>query len=103
MNNQETYFIPTNFTDAGRVFGLFELRNLIEALVLTLPLLLVSLRFLPFSLTVRIVAALIVSVPIGGFGLIGIGDDSLTRWLGSWWRWQKARRQIYYRGEVERK
>ena len=38
--NEETYYIPNNFTDAGRVFGLFEIRNLIEALVLTLPLLL---------------------------------------------------------------
>ena len=33
----DSYFIPTNFTDAGRVMGLFELRNLIEALILTLP------------------------------------------------------------------
>ena len=26
----ETYHIPANFTDAGRVMGLFELRNLVE-------------------------------------------------------------------------
>ena len=29
--NYEVYHIPTNFTDAGRVMGLFELRNLVEA------------------------------------------------------------------------
>ena len=28
----ETYYIPTNFTDAGRVMGLFEIRNMIEAM-----------------------------------------------------------------------
>ena len=32
--NYEVYHIPTNFTDAGRVMGLFELRNLVEAVLL---------------------------------------------------------------------
>ena len=36
--NYEVYHIPTNFTDAGRVMGLFELRNLVEAVLLTLSL-----------------------------------------------------------------
>lgn len=101
--NEETYYIPNNFTDAGRVFGLFEIRNLIEALVFTLPLLLLCFKLLPFELSVKLVVALAVAVPIGGFTLIGIGDDSLTRWLGCWWRWRRARRRIYYRGEVKRK
>ena len=35
--NPDTYFIPANFTDAGRVGGIFPLRNVIEALVLGLP------------------------------------------------------------------
>ena len=35
--NYEVYHIPTNFTDAGRVMGLFELRNLVEAVLLMLP------------------------------------------------------------------
>ena len=37
MQNEDIYFIPVNFTDAGRVLGLFELRNCIEAAVLALP------------------------------------------------------------------
>ena len=85
MSN-ETYYIPTNFTDAGRVMGLFELRNLIEAVVLTLPILYLCLAFVPLSMTPKIIVTLTVLVPVGGFGLIGINDDSLTRWLGSWWR-----------------
>ena len=28
----ETYHIPVNFTDAGRLFGIFEIRNAIEAM-----------------------------------------------------------------------
>ena len=99
----ETYYIPTNFTDAGRVMGLFELRNLIEAVVLTLPILYLCLAFVPLSMTPKIIVTLTVLVPVGGFGLIGINDDSLTRWLGSWWRWRKGRRLITYRGECTKK
>ena len=102
MSN-ETYYIPTNFTDAGRVMGLFGLRNLIEAVVLTLPILYLCLAFVPLSMTPKIIVTLTVLVPVGGFGLIGINDDSLTRWLGSWWRWRKGRRLITYRGECKKK
>ena len=101
--NEETYYIPNNFTDAGRVFGLFEIRNFIEALILTLPLLLLCFKLLPFELSVKLIIALSVAVPIGGFALIGIDGDSLTRWLGGWWHWRRARRRICYRGEVKSK
>ena len=33
----ETYYIPTNFTDAGRVMGLFEIRNMVESILLAGP------------------------------------------------------------------
>ena len=37
----ETYHIPVNFTDAGKLFGVFEIRNAVETAVsythLTLP------------------------------------------------------------------
>ena len=94
------YHIPTNFTDAGRIMGLFELRNLIEAAILTIPVLYLCIAFLPFKLTTKIIVILMVIVPLGGFGLIGINDDSMTRWLGCWWRWRRRRRIILFRGEV---
>lgn len=47
--NYEVYHIPTNFTDAGRVMGLFELRNLVEAVLLTLPALYLCIAFLPLD------------------------------------------------------
>ena len=98
--NYEVYHIPTNFTDAGRIMGLFELRNLIEAAILTIPVLYLCIAFLPFKLTTKIIVILMVIVPLGGFGLIGINDDSMTRWLGCWWRWRRRRRIILFRGEV---
>ena len=79
--NYEVYHIPTNFTDAGRVMGLFELRNLVEAVVLTIPVLYLCIAFLPFALSTKIMVTLVVIVPVGGFGLIGVNDDSMTHWL----------------------
>lgn len=100
--NYEVYHIPTNFTDAGRVMGLFEIRNLVEAVILTLPVLYLCIAFLPLPLTPKIVVTLVIGVPLGGFGLVGVSDDSLTRWLGSWWRWRRGRRLITFRGEVSK-
>lgn len=101
--NYESYWIPVNFTDAGRAFGLFETRNLIEAVLLTLPVLYLCVRLLPFALTTKLVVTLTIIVPVGGFALIGISDDSLTRWLAGWLRWRRQRRIMYYRGEANRK
>ena len=60
--NYEVYHIPTNFTDAGRVMGLFELRNLVEAVVLTIPVLYLCIAFLPFALSTKIMVTLVVIV-----------------------------------------
>lgn len=57
--------------------GLFELRNLVEAVILTVPALYLCIAFLPFGLTAKIIVTLVVVVPVGGFGLIGINDDSI--------------------------
>ena len=61
----ETYYIPANFTDAGRVIGLFELRNLVEAVILVLPVLYFCLVLLPLELTAKITVTLIIVVQIG--------------------------------------
>lgn len=53
--NYEVYHIPSNFTDAGRIMGLFELRNLVEAVILTVPALYLCIAFLPFGLTAKII------------------------------------------------
>ena len=100
--NYEVYHIPTNFTDAGRVMGLFELRNLVEAVVLTIPVLYLCIAFLPFALSTKIMVTLVVIVPVGGFGLIGVNDDSMTHWLEDWGRWRRRRRIILFRGEVRK-
>ena len=96
----DVYHIPVNFTDAGRLFGLFEIRNAIEAVLLTVPVLFACIAYLPLALTPKVVVTMILVVPLGGFVLMGISDDSLTRWLSFWWRWRERRRLMLYRGEV---
>ena len=98
--NYETYYIPANFTDAGRIFGLFEIRNVIEALLLGVPVLALSFRFLPFALTTKIIVTLIFFIPVAGFAMMGISGDSLSRYLKSWLGWRKSRRVLTYRGEA---
>lgn len=95
--NSEPYMIPVNFTEAGRIMGLFEIRNTVETVVLTVPLLYFCMAMLSLALTAKIIVTLTLAVPVGGFALTGIGDDSLTQWLWSWYRWRKSRRLLYHR------
>ena len=75
-----------------------RLRNLVEAVLLTLPALYLCIAFLPLDLTPKIIVTLTIIVPLGGFGLIGISDDSMTRWLGSWWKWRDPAGLSYFEG-----
>lgn len=96
----ETYYIPANYTDAGKLFGLFEIRNAIEAVLVGLPTLAFCAVCLPLELTWKIIVSLFLLVPVVGFALIGLKDDSLTRYLRTWWTWRRKRRVMTYRGEV---
>lgn len=101
MDNEDTYFIPANFADAGRVFGMFELRNCIEAVVLAAPTLGICMLIahqLTVSLTIKLIISLCLLVPVCGFALIGIRDDSLSRFLSVYFRWRRHRRIILNKG-----
>lgn len=95
-----SFIIPVNFTDAGKLMGAFHIRNAIEAFVLTIPPTLLMLRFLPFSFTTKLMLSITLCVPIAGFALIGVNDDSLSQFLITWLRFRKKRRVITYRGSI---
>ena len=96
--NHDSYHIPANYTDAGRLMGLFAIRNTIEAALLAVPLCYLCFVFLPFDLTTKIIVAMVLTIPTGGFALIGINDDCLTRFLATWWRWRLGRHILTFRG-----
>ena len=75
----ETYHIPVNYTDAGKLFGLFEIRNVVEAVLIGLPVLALCARFLPLVITWKITVSLFFLVPTVGFALIGLKDDKIPK------------------------
>ena len=95
------FFIPTNFEDSGKLMGVFNMRNVIEAGILSLPFIFLIFKLVPVSLTWKLIIAAIFSIPVGGFALIGINDDPLTVFVKNWWRWLRNRKIIEYRGEVK--
>ena len=101
QQNEDIYYIPVNFTDAGRVLGLFELRNCIEAAVLAVPtvgLCTLIANLTPFSLTVKLIISLCLLVPACGFALVGIRDESLSRFLITYFHWRTSRRIALNKG-----
>lgn len=95
---ETTVFIPTNFTDAGKLFGIFEIRNVIECICLCIPMTLLLILLSPFGITGTIILVSLFLVPFGGFALIGVRDYSLFTFLRIYNRYSKSKRIITYRG-----
>jgi hypothetical protein len=94
------YNIPANFSDSGKLLGLFAIRNTVEAVLLALPLLYLGFVCVPGGLTWKIVAGLTLGIPVGGFALIGVYDDCLSRFVRVWWVWFRNRKNLLYRGDA---
>lgn len=94
----EPIIIPTNYTDAGKILGFFNLRNVLEAAVLGIPTALLIFVLSPFGLVTNIIVCSVAIVPLCGFALIGIYDYSLITFLRVYRTWRKARRIVTYRG-----
>ena len=95
---EPTVFIPTNYTDAGKLLGLFEIRNVIECLILCVPLALLTIWLSPFGLTGTIILVTVPVITVGGFALIGVQDHSLFTFLRIYTRYRKNKRILTYRG-----
>ena len=95
---EPTVFIPTNYTDAGKLLGLFEIRNVIECFILCVPLTLLTVWLSPFGLTGTIILVTVPVIAVGGFALIGVQDLSLFTFLRIYIRYRKNKRILTYRG-----
>lgn len=91
-------YIPNNFTDAGKLLGLFEIRNVAECAILCLPIALLAFLLSPFGLTATIIICVVLMIPLGGFALMGVHDYSLFTFARLYRRWRKNRRILIYRG-----
>ena len=82
------FYIPSNFEDSGKLLGLFGIRNVIEAGILSLPFIYLIFNLIPVGLTWKIIISAVFVIPIGGFALLGINDDPLTVFAKNWWNWK---------------
>lgn len=97
------YYIPSNFEDSGKLAGVFGIRNVFEAGILSLPFVYLSFAFVPGGLTWKTIAAAFFAIPIGGTALLGVNDDCLSVFARNVWRWYRSRRIYEYRGEFDEK
>ena len=98
--DDDLVFIPSNYTDAGKVFGVFEIRNTLEGLIFCVPLSLLLVNLcsgfaLSLTATALVVSAAV--IPIGGLCLSGIYGYSLLTFLRIYFLWRFRKRILTYR------
>lgn len=96
---QAQYFIPINIGDDGGVLGgRFKKRNMIEAVVIGLLLTLVwKVIFYPYDIIVKIVAYIILVIPVVLFAIIGVNNESFLEFLLEYLAYKKKRRKMKFR------
>ena len=93
-----TYLIPANYTDSGKLFGgMLEVRNTIETVFLLLLFGYPQLAWIPMSAGVKIVVMSVTLLPLGAVGLMGIGGDSLLRFVTHMAVFFARRRKLHFR------
>ncbi len=95
---EQTIVIPTNYTDSGKLLGMFEKRNAIEAVFFALPVIFMLIMLSPFNMNINIIIGTVIIVPLCGFSLLGIRDYSLLSYLLLYCHWRRKRRIITYKG-----
>ena len=98
MLRMDTVYIPSNYTDAGKLLGAFALRQVAECAAICLPLPAMVFLLCPLGLTGKIIVCAVLVVPAGGFALLGVQDNSLLTFARLYSRWRKNRRILIYRG-----
>ncbi len=92
------FAIPVNYTDSGKVLGgMFELRNVIEAVVLLLAFGYPELRLIPMTGTTRIIVMAVTLIPIAIIALVGIDGESLFQFTGHIFTFFLNKRVLHFR------
>ena len=91
---EETYIIPHNYTDNGKILGMIEKQSLITAAVWAIPMTLIIFKFLPLNTDYKIFAWMFLVVPPTVFALVGIGSETLVDFAKFVFRFMK-RSKVY--------
>lgn len=100
MNDEfdNVFFVPQNFTDSGKsIYGMFNTRNLVEAIAVLVLIGYPEMKFLPFQTSIKVVIMIITLIPLVLFALIGIDGDSFVQFCEHVFMYLKNRRKMHFR------
>jgi len=98
MDENQTYSIPANYTDSGKLFGgMLAPRNAIETLILLVVFGYVELFLIPMPTTAKVIVAVVTLIPLAMISLMGIDGDSLFQYFGHIVKHLSRKRKIHYR------
>lgn len=101
-NNEEefdtTFYIPQNFAETGKIInGMFETRNVIEAVLILGILGYVEFNFIHIKLLAKAVIMLITILPAVIITLTGIDGYSLSDYLMNIFSYLSNKRKLHFR------
>lgn len=98
MDENQSYSIPANYTDSGKLFGgMLAPRNAIETLILLVVFGYVELFLIPMPTTAKVIVAVVTLIPLAMISLMGINGDSLFQYFGHIVKHLFRKRKIHYR------
>ena len=94
---ENTYVIPANYTDSGKLFGgMIAPRNAVETVLIIA--LLGYLEFLiPMPSLAKVITMVVTLIPLAMISMMGIDGDSLLQYIGHIFRHFMSRRKIHFR------
>ena len=98
MDEKQTYAIPANYTDSGKLFGgMLAPRNAIETLILLVVFGYIELFLIPMPTTAKVIVAVVTLIPLGMISLMGIDGDSLFQYFGHIFKHISRNRKLHFR------
>ena len=98
MDEKQTYTIPANYTDSGKLFGgMLAPRNAIETLILLVVFGYIELFLIPMPTTAKVIVAVVTLIPLGMISLMGIDGDSLFQYFGHIFKQISRKRKLHFR------
>jgi hypothetical protein len=94
--DEETYIIPHNYVDNGKILGIVEKQSLYIAAGWFVPMTFLDFKFLPFSIDVKIFVLILFILPPTLFILIGAGGDTLPDFFKYVYRFYRNARVYHY-------
>lgn len=97
MEHQEedTYIIPHNYSDNGKILGIVEKHSLYLAATWFLPVSFLNFKLMPFSIDIQLFMEILLVIPPTLFILIGVGGDTLLDFIRYLFRFY-TRAKVYH-------